>query len=48
MTEPCCGNCFLYSEKKKAGPIDGRNRTKQQGCYMHYMPKEEAKPHATD
>lgn len=38
--EPSCGNCFLYSEKKKICPIDGKHRTKVNGCYMHFVPKE--------
>lgn len=38
--EPSCGNCFLYSEKKKICPIDGKHRTKVNGYYMHFVPKE--------
>ena len=38
--EPSCGNCFLYHEKKKTCPIDGRRRMKVNGCYMHFVPKD--------
>lgn len=40
---PCCGNCFLYSEKKKSCPIDGKTRLKSNGCYINYIPKDEKK-----
>lgn len=39
--EPSCGTCFLYSEKKKTCPIDGRHRMKTNGCYINYRPKDE-------
>jgi len=38
--EPSCGSCFLYSEKRKTCPIDGRHRTKMNGCYINYVPKD--------
>lgn len=38
--EASCGSCFLYHEKKKICPIDGRHRLKVNGCYMNYQPKD--------
>ena len=35
-----CGTCFLYSEKKRICPIDGKYRTKVNGCYINYVPKD--------
>lgn len=36
-----CGNCFLYHERKQTCPIDGKRRTKSNGCYLNYQPKDE-------
>lgn len=34
-----CGDCFLYSERKKICPHDGKYRTKVNGCFINFVPK---------
>ncbi len=34
-----CGDCFLYSERKKICPHDGKYRTKVNGCFANFVPK---------
>lgn len=38
-----CGECFLYSEKKKYCSVDGKRRTKVNGCYDKFQPKPKNK-----
>ena len=35
-----CGDCFLYSEKKKMCPVDGKYKTKVNGCFQHFIAKD--------
>lgn len=37
--EPSCGKCFLYHKKKKICAYDGKQKTKVNGCYMHFVAK---------
>ncbi len=38
-----CGDCFLYNERKKICPIDGKYRTKVNGCFIHFKAKSDAR-----
>ena len=35
-----CGDCFLYSEVENTCPHDGKYRTKVNGCFLNFVPKD--------
>jgi hypothetical protein len=38
-----CGDCFLYNERKKICPMDGKYRTKVNGCFIYFKAKTDGR-----